>query len=274
MHYAVTATPSHPAYVVFMLDTSGTMADPLEGRPKWEIAIDALAETVDYMRELSLQSHHGGIASRFKIALITYNTTPEVQFDFRKVEVVTYDNIKATTLHPQASHMTNTFQAFVEAEKLICKALDEDPDQPAPMICHVTDGWFNQGGSPEPVAARIRQLESAGGLVQIENVFVAPVPCRWNPDDLSSWPGIGAESDFDVPVNSVEEQSLANYGKVLFQMSSPMTEQHRANLMIRLRRREPFSPGARLMFPARSPALMKYALLMAGSTAMQAPRVA
>ena len=56
-----------------------------------------------------------------------------------------------------------------EAERLLKAEIGNLQDSPAPLVCHMTDGEYNSGGDPEPIARSIMQMSVPDGNVLVEN---------------------------------------------------------------------------------------------------------
>ena len=91
----------------------------------------------------------------------------------------------------QPMDATDTAAAFREAKRLLQAQLGNLQDCPAPLVCHMTDGEYNSGGDPEPIAREIMQMSVPDGNVLVENIF------SWGGIGTYVWSGIFR---LDIPV--------------------------------------------------------------------------
>ena len=141
--------------------------------------------------------------------------------------------------------------AFREAERLLKAELGNLQDCPAPLVCHMTDGEYNQGGDPEPIAKRIMQMSVPDGNVLIENIFVTDKALTQPISDPKEWEGVTPETQLASP-----------YAETLFRMSSPIPPTYRASWP----RWAKLSPGRTCSSPATRRRSSKLGFAMSGAT--------
>src|SRR5689334_19437885 len=184
MPYTVLATSKTPALVIYLLDVSASMTQPLAGKRRIDVVMDALAIAI---RQMVFRSTKGGrLSPRYRIAMLAYSDhVYDVLDGVKTVEEVAHLGV------PELSPMrtTDTAKAFTEAEKLLQGELFELLAGPAPLVCHMTDGEYT-GADPEPIAQRIMALSVPDGNVLIENIFISDKILPEAVTDPTKWPGI------------------------------------------------------------------------------------
>ena len=116
-------------------------------------------------------------------------------------------------------------------------------DSPAPLICHMTDGEYNTGGDPEPIAKRIMGMSVPDGNVLIENIFVTDKALTTQISDPKSWGGVNDETQLASP-----------YAETLLRLSSEIPATY-ASVMAEMGYR--LTPGARMFFPGNAPEIVE-----------------
>ena len=151
---------------------------------------------------------------------------------------------------------TNTEAAFLAAEQLLQQELTNmSADSPVPLVCHMTDGEFNLGGDPTPIAQRIMSMSIPDGSVLIENIYIGPNLLRQAITDVKSWGGLASASELASP-----------HAQLLFNMSSPIPSTYRG-LMNEMG--YGLQDGARLMFAGNDSKLIEMAFVMSGMTSVK-----
>lgn len=247
MSYTIPATSKTPALIVYLLDVSGSMGDEIDGKPKIEIVSDALHQVAVRMVQRSTKGTT--VAPRYNIAMYAYSS--EVTDLLGGIKTVT-ELAQMGVPRLQAMDATNTAAAFMEAEKLLQTQLPSLGDNPAPLICHMTDGEYNTGGDPDAIAQRIMEMEVSDGNVLVENIFVTDAAVKDPIDDPKSWPGVTSETPL-----------ASSYAETLFNMSSPIPQSY-ASVMAEMGYK--LAPGARMLFPGDSPEIVELGFAMSGAT--------
>ncbi len=152
----------------------------------------------------------------------------------------------------QPMDATDTAAAFREAERLLQAQIGNLQDCPAPLVCHMTDGEYNSGGDPEPIARRIIQMAVPDGNVLIENIFVTDKALTQPISDPKNWQGVTDEMPLASP-----------YAETLMRMSSQIPTTY-ASVMAEMGYR--LSPGARMLFPGNTPEIVELGFSMSGAT--------
>src|SRR5579859_2845451 len=246
MPYTAVATSTTPVLIIYLLDVSGSMSQPLGDKKRVEIVSDALQEIA---LEMVARSTKGEIVSpRYRIAVYAYESTVhDVLGGIRTIDQFVRDGVPEFT--PRGG--TNTAAAFLEAEKLLQQELQYMQGHPAPLICHMTDGEY-QGDDPTPIVQRIMGMSTPDGNVLVENIFISDKILRTPVGEPDKWPGL------------VNEADLANeYARALLRMSSPIPESYRGEM-------EEFGyqlkSGVPMLFPGQSRELIRMAFTMSGAT--------
>jgi hypothetical protein len=253
MNYVKQATAKSPALVVYLLDTSSSMATPMNGFLKdggTRIAVvrDAMDQV---LRRMVSRSTKGlTISPRYHIAMAAYNhvVQPLTGKGPESVDQIASRGVPRLT----SEGLTFTAQAFEWAEKLLIRELPGRADHPAPLICHMTDGEFNGDADPEPVVRRIKRLSNQDGSVLVLNIFIGKEMVRQPINDIRTWPGITSD-----------DQLSSDYARKLFRLSSPIPEFYQAMI-----REEGYALDrkARMFFPGDHPDLVKLGFAMSGCT--------
>lgn len=248
MPYETKATQKTPAFIIYLIDISGSMTESLDGTAKIEHVHGALDDVFATMVRRSRRGNEV-IADRYRVAILAYSDQPEDAFG-GPVGVSRIANLKGR-LRFKAENATDTWAAFAAAKALLERELPQLAHCPAPMICHLTDGRFT-GQDPEPLAQEIMGLSVPDGAVLIENVYVGPDLTRAPIGDAKSWPGLR-----DVAELTDE------YAQKLFRMSSPLPPSY-SNMLCK--DGYAIQPGARMLVPGTSRDLVRLAFAVSGAT--------
>jgi uncharacterized protein YegL len=246
MPYTAVATSTTPVLIIYLLDISGSMSQPLGDKKRVEIVSDALQEIA---LEMVARSTKGELVSpRYRLAIYAYESVVhDVLGGVKTIDQFVREGIPEFA--PRGG--TNTAAAFLEAEKLLKQELPYMEGHPAPLICHMTDGEY-QGDDPTPIVQRVMNMGTTDGNVLVENIFIsdkllkAPIPA------LDQWTGIQNPDE------------LANdYARTLLRISSPIPESYLGEMQefgYALR------PNAPMLFPGQSKDLIRMAFTMSGAT--------
>ncbi len=247
MPYTVPATSKTPALIIYLLDVSGSMGEDLGGKPKIEVISDALHQVAVRMVQRSTKGTT--VAPRYRIAMYAYSSQVTDLLGGIKT-VAELAQMGVPRLQPMDA--TDTAAAFREAERLLKAELGNLQDCPAPLVCHMTDGEYNQGGDPEPIARSIMQMSVPDGNVLIENIFVTDKAITQAIADPKSWTGVTEETPLASP-----------YAETLLRMSSPIPQTY-ASVMAEMGYK--LAPGARMFFPGNAPEIVELGFSMSGAT--------
>jgi hypothetical protein len=247
MPYTIPATSKTPALIVYLLDVSGSMGEDLGGKPKIEVISDALHQVAVRMVQRSTKGTT--VAPRYKVAMYAYSSQVTDLLGGIKT-VAELAQMGVPRLQPMDA--TDTAAAFREAERLLQAQIGNLQDCPAPLVCHMTDGEYNSGGDPEPIARRIMQMAVPDGDVLIENIFVTDKALTQPISDPKNWQGVTDEMPLASP-----------YAETLMRMSSQIPTTY-ASVMAEMGYR--LSPGARMLFPGNTPEIVELGFSMSGAT--------
>jgi hypothetical protein len=242
----ISATTTTPALIIYLLDVSGSMAEPCGGTTKIEALNAAMKRHVIKMVQRSTKG--ATISDRYHIAMFAYSNQPQdVLGGIKKISELVASGIPA--LSPM--ELTGTAEAFAEAEKLLQSVIGNYQDCPQPLVCHMTDGLYNTS-DPYPIAKRILQMSVNDGNVLVENIFLSDNALVTPITDVKSWMGVTDTSELQD-----------DYSKKLFHMSSILP----AEYQVAMKGME-FSilPGAALLLPGNSPELLELGLAVSGMT--------
>ena len=253
--YNALATAGTPAFIVYLLDVSGSMAQMMPENDgiflrKIDHVNSSLYLLLSAMVSRSMKGA-GMISPRYRICLIAYSTqTKEL---FPDSDIVTIEKWAAAGVPLlQPTDQTDTAGAFKKAKAILEREIPKlPPGSPAPFVCHLTDGVYTFD-DPEPVAQEIMQMSTADGPVLVENIYIANNLTNSPVGNVCQWPGVVAESE------------LTNeYAKKLFRMSSPIP---RSLQQYMAEQNYAISENAKLLFPATKPQLIEIAFTISGLT--------
>jgi hypothetical protein len=246
MAYTTLATRTSAALVIYLIDISGSMSEPLDGAPK----IDHVNQAIEKILKRMVQRSTKGeiIAPRYRLAMIAYSDQPiDILGGIQSIDVVAKrGKPKLTT-----DTTTDTAAAFLMARDMLRQELPNLNGCPAPMVCHLTDGQYT-ANDPEPIAREIMQMSNDDGAVLVENIYVGPDLTKQPISDINNWPGIMDASELNN-----------QYAQKLFNMSSPLPPGYAeviADDGYRLQ------PGSRMLIPGTNKELIELAFAMSGAT--------
>jgi hypothetical protein len=246
MAYDTQATSSTPALVIYVLDVSVSMGQPLGHRRRVDVIMDALGAA---LRQMVFRSTKGArVSPRYRLAIFAYSDHVYDLLDGIK----TVDHVASLGV-PELSPMrvTDTARAFSQVEKLLKHELPTLRDCPAPLVCHMTDGEFT-GDDPEPIVRRIMGMSVPDGHVLVENIFISD---KILPAPISSpyqWPGI-------LPTTELAD----NYARKLQSISSPLPESYRLTMRDAGYQ---MAQGALMLLPGMNPELVEMGFVMSAAT--------
>ena len=252
--YTRFATSDTPAHILYLLDVSGTMNNELQGRPRVRWLEDALAYTLEFL--IDERSYRGEVyRPRYRIAIISYSS--EVDDSLTGGEFVDVKDFWNEGL-PEFSPGGETFtkRAFERAYQMLERLLADPIVQeryPAPIVCHVTDGEYNVGGDPTPIANKVKGLRNRDGHVLVQNLFITDELLATPIEDVRAWKGF-MPGEEEVAFKGKQ----AKYARALFNMSSSLPESYASIL-----KDMGFSlePGSRMMYPGQNYDLIKLAFV-------------
>ncbi|HLK57107.1 MAG TPA: vWA domain-containing protein [Chthonomonadaceae bacterium] len=248
MPYMTPATSDQPAFIIYLLDLSGSMGLPCGGRRRIDVVANALERT---RRKMIARSRRGDdVRPRYAVAMLGYsNTAVDLLGGIKTIDQL--ETMRLPDLNPQGG--TNTASAFEAAYHLLQQYLPNLHDCPAPLVCHLTDGAANPGDRSGPVAEGIKQLANADGTVLVENIYIGDQLLRHPITDPKNWPGVLNPGDI-----------LEEHVQSLWHMSSPLPESYAAEMNETEGYR--MQPGAKMLIPAEAPEMIELAFAMSSAT--------
>jgi uncharacterized protein YegL len=246
--YHLTANADQPAFIVYLIDLSGSMEENCGSVRRIDVVAKALERT---RRKMIARSRRGDdVRPRYAVSMLGYSTTVT---DLLK-GVKTIDELevmKMPELHPQGS--TNTGAAFQAAHKLLLQHLPKIQDCPAPLVCHLTDGVANVGDRSTEIAEEIKKLTTSDGHVLVENIYIGDQLLNQPIAEPKKWPGV------------LKAEELQNeHALKLWQMASPLPASYAAEMS----ESEGYSmqAGAKMLIPAEVPEMIELAFAMSSAT--------
>jgi uncharacterized protein YegL len=241
------ATANTPALVIYLLDVSGSMAEPCGNSTRIDALNIALKRQIKRMIQRSTRGEM--VSPRYHVAMVSYsNQATDLLGGIKPISEIT------SSIPPlKPDELTNTAEAFSVAEELLKQVIGQYEHCPQPLICHMTDGRYTSQ-DPMPLVKRIKQMSVKDGNVLIENVFLSDDALAAPLVDPRSWSGISNPS-----------QLKTDYAKRLFEMSSGLPTIFRDVLADMGYK---FNSGARLLLPGNTPEVMEMAFAMSGMTGL------
>lgn len=251
----------NPTFFLFLVDQSGSMSQPFEGFGDRTMA-DGVATVINrIIRELVLQCSTGDrIRDRYYIGMIGYNNEINLGFGgelagryqipvsevgqcplrmetrVKKLVDDTGDIIETTEkflvwVDPVAKGKTRMCEALDLAKESVANFVEEHPGSFPPIVINITDGVPTDAGDPpfapvETAATAIQSVKNENGSnVLLFNIHITPKQA--NP--------------IMFPTN--EEGLRSGYSKLLFRMSSPLTD--RMVQLANMQEADDIAPGSR-----------------------------
>lgn len=244
MSYEIPATSKTPALVIYLLDVSASMSQPMANGTRVDVVSDALQKIAVKMVQRSTKGTI--VAPRYRIAMFAYSSQViDLLGGIKTIEELAQMGVPKL----QTLDMTDTAAAFAAAEKLLEGELPNIQDGPAPLICHMTDGEYN-GGDPTPIAHRIMNMSVPDGNVLIENIYIREGGLAIA--DPNSWPGVSSGNELPD-----------TYSQRLFNLSSEIPSSYNSVM------REfgyQLADDAKMFFPGDNPELVELGFAMSGAT--------
>jgi len=246
MAYEILATSKTPALIIYVLDASTSMTQPLGDSRRIDVVSEALSTAIQQMVFRSTKGVR--VSPRYKIAMYAYSDHVYDLLD----GVKTVDYVARLGI-PELITMrsTDTERAFIQVEKLLQRELPYMDNCPAPLVCHMTDGEYT-GKDPIEVVERIMDLKNSDGNVLVENIFISDKLLNEPINDARAWPGITHETEL-----------INEYAKELRYMSSPIPEGYR--IMMKEAGYN-IEEGAVMMLPGMTKALVEMGFVMSTAT--------
>lgn len=247
--YTQPATTLTPALVVYLIDASDSMNERCGETTKIGLVNAALRAMVKDMVRRSMRD--GVVQRRYRLAIIAYSSTVlDVLNGIRDLT----DLLAKGVPELRAGGVTDTAGGFAHVEELLRAHLQEFQRCPAPLVCHLTDGFFTTD-DPAPTIQRVQALTVDDGAPLIENIYFADGMLRKLVRDWREWGGVTRAGDL------VDE-----YARYLFKLSSPLPETYRQNLN---NYGYHLQPNAALFFPGIHNDLVRLAFTVSSATQLK-----
>lgn len=246
MPYNVLATSQTPALIIYVLDVSGSMSNPMDGRKRIDVVSDALYAA---LQEMVFRSTKGGrVSPRYRVAMYAYSDDVyDILGGIKSIDQVAQMGVPEL----QTLRATDAARAFSQVEQLLQYELPSLNNCPAPVVCHLTDGEYT-GADPEPIVHRIMSMFNPDGNVLVENIFVSDDVLSQPIGNTNLWSGV----TMNTPLAS-------DYAKKLRSISSPLPPTYRT---VMVERGYAVDLGAVMMLPGNKSELVEMAFTMAMST--------
>lgn len=246
------ATSATPARIAFVIDKSGSMGDVLAtGERKIDLVSMAMRVALGEIVGAS-SGEQGVVKAKYQVAMFLYSSTVEdVHTGFQPISEPEYRKFPKKVAPANSTHTSEALEAVRDLLKAELPIGEEDP---APVVCHLTDGEYTNGVDPSPIAREIMDMEVGDGNLLSLNIFISDgVLANPLPEDIKEWKG----------VTSSEDLSNNQYARTLFEMSSPLPESFREELE---KRGYQIQSGARMLFPGANPEMIHLGFAAATST--------
>ena len=232
----------NPTFVLFLVDQSGSMAQPFEGRPNQTMAEGVATAINGIIRSLVLRSSDGSnIKEYYYLGMIGYNNEINIGFggalsgkyqvsikEIAENPLRIEDRVKKEDdgvggiltkkvkfpiwIDPVAQHKTRMCEALKLAKQSVADFVESFPESFPPIVINITDGLPTDATKPdfpeaEQAANEIRAVTNANGnAVSLFNIHIS-------------------QRKADPVLYPLDESQLPDrYSKILFRMSSPLTD--------------------------------------------------
>jgi uncharacterized protein YegL len=247
--YTQPATSLTPALVMYLIDASDSMNEPCAETTKIGMVNLALRAMVKDMVRRSMRD--GVVQRRYRLAILAYNS--DVLDVLGGISDLA-DLLNKGMPELSAGGVTNTAAGFQRVEELLNAHLTEYQRCPAPLVCHLTDGYFTTD-DPSATIQRIQAMQVDDGLVLIENVYFAEGMLSKPVQDWQRWGGITRANDL-----------TDDYARYLYTLSSPLPQTYRQNLN---NYGYQLQPNAALFFPGFHRDLVRLAFAASSATQLR-----
>ncbi|MDY3562367.1 VWA domain-containing protein [Gemmata sp. JC673] len=217
--YDAQISRANPACLLFLIDQSGSMADPFIGAGGTSKAATVADAVNRLLQNVVLRSAKAdGVRDYFRVGVIGYGTTVKaglggttpfnvlvpvsrlgerpLRVDARVKKVldahgrVTEQKVKFPVWYdPVSGGQTAMCEALRVAGLAVKGFLDEFPNSYPPIVLNLTDG-LPSDGNPQEAARAIRTISTADGNVLLFNLLISKVPVTpaYFPADEASFP--------------------------------------------------------------------------------------
>jgi len=207
MPYQAEISRVNPSCFLFLIDQSGSMADPIVGTDPGKKKCDAVADAINRLiQNLIIKCYKGGEEPRhyFDIGVIGYGGSvkpafggtlagrdlipiPEIATNPARIEERTKkvddgagglveQNIKFPIwLDPVANGGTPMCEALGLAHRILTKWIAQHPSSFPPVVIHITDGESTDG-DPSEAMSSIKSLSTSDGNVLLFNLHLSSNP--------------------------------------------------------------------------------------------------
>lgn len=207
--YLQLATSTTPATIIYLVDISASMDKRMGDSRRIDVTFAALRQAI--RKILSRATKGEDIQPRYKIGIIAYSDGIVDLIGGLK----TIDQLAGFKLNvPEPQNKTETALAFRYAYDLLVNNIRYMNDDPAPLICHLTDDKYT-GEDPSKIVEETKKIFNKDGHVLIENIYINDkFDIR---DDIKQWPGV------------IRTQQLSDeYANTLRNWSSPIPVSYRS----------------------------------------------
>ncbi len=247
--YTQPATALTPALIIYLIDASDSMNEPCGSTTRIGMVNNALRATIKDMVRRSMRD--GSVQRRYKLAIFAYSTKViDVLDGIRDLPEL----LKIGVPELSAGGVTDTAAGFAKVEELLGHHLSFFEHSPAPLVCHLTDGYFTTA-DPSPWIRRIQAMRVNDGAVLVENVYAADGLLRKPVQNWQQWGGVLRGGDIEN-----------DYARFLYSLSSPMPESYRNNIN---NYGYHIQPGAALFFPGTNDDLVRLAFAISAATQLK-----
>jgi len=246
MSYETLATGKTPAFIIYLLDVSASMGQPLGKSRRIDVITDALQAALRKMVFRSTKGSH--LSPRYRIAMLAYSDRVyDILGGVMPIDEVAQMGVPKL----DTRRTTETAKGFAQVERILNEELPKAQEWPAPLVCHMTDGE-NTGDDPEPIVKRIMAMSVADGNVLVENIFISDTVLSRPVDKPRDWRGI-------LP----KTRLASDYGRKLRAMSSPLPESYR-RMMLEMGYN--LDSRALMLLPGMDPELVAMGFQMSAAT--------
>jgi hypothetical protein len=267
MAYEQKISTAKPGCIVYAMDDSGSMADPLLGtsdaKHLWVERLHGCMLKELLARSTDMKGDTPVIKPRYFLSHIIYGAEPQVWGEeIMNIEETVKRFAQGNNSLGLGGHLggTDTVKAFRKSFEILGRVVKDErfKDSFPPMLLHLTDGESQTDA--QAIAQDLMKLSTTDGNVLVVNAYIGTrTSLKYQgPEDFPGY--------LDAAEAGPSEDNIR-----MFQMSSEMPECIQRNLIddgIFPKMRA----GARLFFDVRTKDMLKHALQVVGSIGSRADR--
>lgn len=247
-NYSQLATSTTPATIIYLVDISASMDKRMGDQRRIDVTFAALRQAL--RKILSRATKGEDIQPRYRIGIVAYSDGI--------VDLIgglrTIDQLAGFKLNvPEPQDKTETALAFHYAYDLLINNIRFMENDPAPLICHLTDDKYT-GMDPSKIVEETKKIFNKDGHVLIENIYIND---KFDiQGDIKQWSGVKRT-----------QQLPDEYANVLRNWSSPIPASYKGMMK---EMGYPITDDAVLLLPGKKPELVQLGFQISTVTGVKA----